>query len=251
MKHRSLMRLAVVLPAVMLALVGLLRVADIGAGESPAAALRTATLEPARDNTLYQSEAGNISNGAGQHLFAGVTQRGEIRRAVLAFDLSAIPPGATVISATLTMNMSKSIAGELPVSLHALQQDWGEGDSDAVGDEGAGAAAAPGDATWLYTFFNTTNWTAPGGDYTAPPSATTLVGGTGTYSWSSPGLLEDVRRWVADTSGNFGWIVIAAEATDPTAKRFDSRENEPGNRPVLTVSYEADAFVIFAPVTIR
>lgn len=216
-----------------------------------AATARTLTLEPAQDNTLYENETGNISNGAGQHLFAGKTNRGEIRRAVLAFDLSAIPPGATVISATLTMNMSKSIAGPLAVSLHTLETDWGEGASDAVGDEGAGAAAMPGDATWLYTFFDTASWTTPGGDFAAQPSATTQVGGVGRYDWSSTGLLADVQRWVADPASNFGWIVIGDESADPTAKRFDSRENEPANRPLLTITYEADEFLIFAPVVMR
>jgi hypothetical protein len=129
---------------------------------------RTVTLEPARDNTLY-SESGNISNGAGEYLFAGTIQRGDARRAVLAFDMSGIPPGATVLTATLTLTMSRSIAGETAVSLHALQRDWGEGASDAVGEEGAGAAAEPGDATWLHTFFDTDLWATPGGDFEATP----------------------------------------------------------------------------------
>ena len=209
---------------------------------------RTITLPPARDNTLYQSEAGNISNGQGQHLFAGTTQKGELRRAVIAFDLSSIPPWADVVSATLALTMSKSIAGDLPVTLHTLTRDWGEGESDALADEGAGAAAAPGDATWLFNRYDTDRWAAPGGDFDPTPLATTTVGGSGRYAWTSADLLASVSAWVADPAGNFGWLVMGDEATTPSAKRFDSRENDPANRPSLTVTYVADVYALYTPV---
>ena len=75
--------------------------------------IQTVTLAPAADNTLYESATGALSNGAGQYLFAGTTQEGDIRRALLAYDLSALPAGATVISATLSLNLSRTIAGEI------------------------------------------------------------------------------------------------------------------------------------------
>ena len=52
----------------------------------------TATLNPTKDNTLYEDLSGGLSNGAGSHLFAGVTAAGAARRAVLAFDLAAPSP---------------------------------------------------------------------------------------------------------------------------------------------------------------
>ena len=226
-------------------------------GAAPAAASPTApvethtvTLLPARDNTLYESDLGTISNGAGEHLFAGHTQKGEARRALLAFDLSGIPPGATVLSATLTLTLSKTIAGETPVSLHAVQADWGEGDSDALGDEGAGALAAPGDATWLHAFYDTATWAAPGGDFAAVPSATTAVGGAGVYAWSSPALAADVAAWLADPASNHGWALLGDETAAATAKRFDSRESAPDRRPRLAVTYAAAVGVAFVPVVV-
>ena len=217
---------------------------------SPAApaATHTVMLLPARDNTLYESILGTISNGAGEHLFAGNTQRGEARRALLAFDLGGIPPGAIVLSATLTLTMTKTIAGETPVSLHAATADWGEGDSDAVGDEGAGALALPGDATWLHGFFDTALWAAPGGDFAAIPSATTAVGGSGAYAWSSPALAADVAAWLADPASNFGWALLGDETTTATAKRFDSRESAAAQRPRLVVMYAEPVGVAFVPV---
>lgn len=211
----------------------------------------TLTLAPIQDNTLYESEAGTISNGRGEYLFAGANQRGELRRAVVAFDLSAIPPSATVLSATLTLTMSKSIAGETPVTLHTLEQAWGEGASDALGEEGGGAAAEPGDATWLFAFYDTTPWAMPGGDFDAGPVATTPVDGKGAYEWTSAAMAADVQRWVNDRDVNFGWLILGDESTAETAKRFDSRENDTANRPSLTVVYSAEEYAAFAPVVIR
>lgn len=216
-----------------------------------ATATDTIALTPVLDNTLYESTLGTISNGAGQHLFAGTTGNGDIRRGLLAFDLSGIPAGAIVLSATLTLTMSKTIAGETPVALHALTADWGEGTSDALGEEGTGATAAPGDATWLHTFFDTDLWAQPGGDFDAAPSAVTPVGGPGVYAWASPGLAADVAGWLANPSGNFGWVLLGDETAATTAKRFDSRENAPANRPRLAITYTVAAERVFTPVVVR
>lgn len=232
---------------------GSLRVAVASEAPDPAAVItQTVVLEPAKDNTLYESELGAVSNGAGQHLFAGMTNDERLRRAVLAFDLSAVPPGSEVVSATLALHVSRTVSGETPVTIHALQRDWGEGDSDAPGEEGAGALAEPGDATWVFTFFNTARWTTTGGDFDAAPLATTLVGAVGDYAWSSPELAADVQRWLDDPAQNFGWIVLGDEATDGTAKRFDSRENPTqAQRPRLTITYLFDGSLLFAPVVMR
>jgi hypothetical protein len=212
---------------------------------------QTVALTPAKDNTLYESEIGAISNGAGQYLFAGLTQNGDSRRAVLAFDLSGLPPGATVLTATLAVTMSKTIAGPADVALHALSADWGEGASDAVGEEGAGALAQPGDATWIYTFFDDAQWTTPGGDYAAAPSAVTTVGDFGPYTWASPELLADVAGWAAEPATNFGWILIGDESEPTTSKRFDSRENAPDSRPRLTITYVFEGDLVYAPAVFK
>lgn len=202
------------------------------------------TIPASRDNTLYESESGALSNGAGQHFFAGLTaaKTGTLaRRGVIAFDLdSVLPEGATILSVELELNMSRSISGDQTVALHKLQRDWGEGASDAQGEEGAGAAAASGDATWLHTFFNSDTWSAAGGDFNPAASASTTVGGAGKYSWSSAQLTADVQSWVDDPSSNFGWLILGDEGDDASAKRFDSRENpEEANRPKLTINYLA------------
>lgn len=144
----------------------------------------TLTLPCAADNTLYESAAGNLSNGKGSHLFAGVTAAGALRRALLRFDAAAaIPAGATITSVELHLHMSKAtILTPQDVSLHRALQPWGEGASDAGGEEGEGDFAEPGDATWQHGFHPDTFWFADGGDFGALASATTAVGGVGPYA---------------------------------------------------------------------
>ena len=124
------------------------------------------TLAPIKDNTLYESATGSLSNGSGQNVFVGLTATGSIRRGLIAFDIAGnIPVGASIDSASLTQHMSRTIAGSHPVTLHRLLADWGEGSSDASGGggigqtgEGSGIAATAGDATWKYTFSNASEW---------------------------------------------------------------------------------------------
>ena len=137
--------------------------------------------------------------------------------------------------------MSKTIAGAVPISLHPLLADWGEGASNATGSEGAGAPSQAGDATWIHRSFPSTMWSSAGGDFAATASATQSVAGLGSYTWSStsnPGMIADVQGWLATPTTNFGWLLKSPETSQSTAKRFDSRENAvAASRPLLLVSF--------------
>lgn len=220
------------------ALCGLLSGLILATVASTTAQAVTVNLGPSKDNTIF-SENGFVSNGAGLFTFTGATAGFEIRRALLAFDLSAIPAGSGILGATLTLHMSKTNAGPAPVSLHRLSADWGEGTSVASGNEGAGGIATLGDASWTHRFLLSDLWTVNGGDFSPAASATQSVGLIGSYSWSGAGLIADVQSWVDAPASNFGWIVVGDESDASTAKRFDSRENPIlANRPVLSVEYE-------------
>ena len=199
----------------------------------------TVAIQANKDNTLYEDAAGSLANGAGQHMFAGNTGGGSARRGLIAFDIAAsIPAGATIGGVTLTLNLSRSAAGAEVVELRRLDTDWGEGPSDAPGSEGSGADAAIGDATWLHTFYDSATWASAGGDFSDTASATITVGDEGAYSWDSPEMVADVQDWLDSPSSNFGWLLLGNEATEGTAKRFDSKDNETSeNRPELMVAF--------------
>lgn len=200
----------------------------------------TVTIAPDKDNTIF-SESGATSNGAGEYLFTGRTAQGALRRALLHFDVaSAVPSGATITSATLTLNMSQTIAGAQVVRIFRVGADWGEGTSDAPNQEGTGTTATPGDATWTDRFFGVSTWTNVGGDFAPQVSASRLVDQFQTYTWGpTQNMANDVQLWLNNPAQNFGWIVIGNEASGVTAKRFDSSEHLGGQGPVLTIDFTA------------
>src|SRR5712692_10245131 len=96
-------------------------------GESAVA--DTVTVVSSKDNTLYQEPG--LSNGRGQHFFVGRNSNGQLRRGLVAFDLSAIPARSTVLRVSLVLNMSMNSSPDVSVELHRLVSDWGEGTSVA------------------------------------------------------------------------------------------------------------------------
>lgn len=201
----------------------------------------TTDFNPDKYNTIYETESDNLSNGAGSYMFAGNTFQAESdngRRGLISFDLSSIPTNATITDASLTLFMSRSISGAANVSLHKATSDWGQGSSDAPGQEGSGATSTEGDASWFCSFSNgatgcDTAWTTTGGDFDSAASATVSVAGIGNYTWNSATLLSDVQGWISSPNSNLGWFLIGDETTT-SAKRFDASS---GTIPVLQVTY--------------
>jgi len=200
--------------------------------EARAGAPQTLDFSPAADNTLYERPTGDLSNGAGPALFIGRTgaNAGEVlRRALLRFDLNAIPPGSEVLSARLEFNvdMVPPMSTGFDATLHRVQAAWGEAGSLAPGAGGGGTAAQPGDATWLHRFFDTEFWATPGGDFDPTTSGTApLDAGIGAFAFeSTPALVTDVQIWVNQPGANFGWIVLGEEDNPENARRIASREN--------------------------
>lgn len=240
-----------------------------------AASTHAAVLQvnPTKDNTLIYSvtPSAQLSNGAGQHIFAGRTNQDStfetgttsLRRGLVAFDLSSIPAGSTVNAVTLTLYQDRAPdAIARVITVHRLTADWGEGTSDAGGigsggGGGAGALATQNDATWLYRFFNAASptssavWSNAGaeGDYVAAASASaTIPGSQGTpipYTWSGAGMIADVQAWIDDSSSNFGWLAKGIENQGGgTVRRFESRQNINNGsgatvdaRPLLSIDY--------------
>ena len=223
-----------------LRLAGCIAVAAVIAGAGRALA-ETAVLSAAADNTLYESATGAFSNGAGPTMFAGRTSQAidSRRRGLIVFDVAgAIPAGATITSAILTLSMSQSSTGDRTVALHRASASWGEGASDAGPSGGAGAPASANDATWLHRFWDSVFWTSPGGDFAATSSASALIGGVGIYSWSSAQMTADTQAWLAAPAANFGWLLLGDESGSGSSKRFDTREHpDPAKRPVFTIEY--------------
>jgi hypothetical protein len=217
------------------------------------------TIGPARDNTIYEP-ATDRSCGAGGSLVAGRTRNGLLRRALLQFDVAAaIPQGSTIHGVSLAIGVHQTQdTQEAPMTLHRVRADWGEGLSNCEANEGQGASAQIGDATWLHTFYDDQVWLLAGGDFDELPSATAAVGLTGAFAWTGDLLTADVQDWLDDPSINFGWVLSGDESSRlQTARRLGAREAVlVEDRPTLTVDFTppsgaeacctADASCVFA-----
>jgi hypothetical protein len=202
-------------------------------------------VEPVSDTTIYEVATGDpeTGNSVGAHVFAGRIIGGLRRRALLRFDLSAIPPGSIVNSAELSMSLTRTPPPPVPalnVSLQSITAGWGEGSSNAGDPGGNGTAATAGDPTWTQRAFPSTPWASAGGDFSASVSAVTSVNGVARYQWgSSASIVGTVQDWVDSPGTNFGWMLIADEtAGDQTARRFASREaTDAATRPRLSIDF--------------
>jgi hypothetical protein len=200
-------------------------------------------LDASRNATLYESPTGALANGAGDWFFIGMNNQGLRRRGLLQFDLTAFADsvaGQQIEIHGVSLRLTLTQGGGIPTefSMHRLLADWGEGDSDAPGNEGGGTAATPGSATWLHTFSDTSFWSTPGGDFAAEASGLFVMNPPGTYVFSSEAFRDDVAAWLASPSDNFGWILVGDESQFGTARRFDSRRyGDPATRPLLEIDY--------------
>lgn len=205
---------------------------------SSALASSVVELAPVRDNTLFESQNGSLSSGAGMFLFAGMNSDSTARRALLAFDVSSIPADAIIDSVFLEIHVSRVNNESVePLSAHRVLDSWGEGTSDS-GSGGGGATSETGDATWIHRFYPDQTWANPGGDFDSSPSASISTGAPGVYTFSGDGLAEDVRSWIASPETAHGWLLRGDESEPTTARRIDSRENtDPQSHPKLIVYF--------------
>jgi hypothetical protein len=191
-----------------------------------------------KDNTIF-SDGGDLSNGEGEYIYIGRTNNGDLRRALIYFDVVAnLPENATIDSAFLWLRSSRVNGNQY--SLHRLVSDWGEAASNSNNRGGGGGAQAEsGDATWTHAFFNSSLWTTPGADFVATPSLSfALATGPRQAFRLSQAALTDLADMFAVPENNFGWIIIGNEESNKTTARVFARETGTADdRPALQVFY--------------
>ncbi|MSR40335.1 MAG: DNRLRE domain-containing protein [Phycisphaerales bacterium] len=205
------------------------------------------TLAATQSATIYQEDA-NGANGSGQYLFAGRTNQGLTRRALLRFDLAALPEGALLLSARVNMNVAQGNGGVRPMSLHRGTAQWTTGASDPAGTESVGVAAMLGDCTWQWASSNGalggTAWSQSGGSFESIASATASTTVLGMQHLTSESLRADVEAWLANPTENFGWLLLGDESAIGTARRLDSAHAAAGG---FVPSLELEYTIIPAP----
>ncbi len=206
------------------------------------------SLNPSKDNTLYETNDGGSSNGAGDKIFLGKPNNGLLRRGVLEFDVSVIPSAAQITSVSLDLTIIDvpGSAQDGTAGLHLALSEWGEAGSNG---NGQGAPSQTGDATWVHTFYDTESWNNAGGDFMLTPSASSsFTSGSTNINFSSTAeLIADVSTWVQDNQSNHGWVLLGDEVNNGNSRSVGSLDNTTtDSRPILTIEYFVPEDLIFA-----
>ncbi len=207
----------------------------------------TTVLEAQADATIFAEQSGgtgydNVADGQGGSLWTSIIAAGVVRRALLRFDLAAVPFGAEILQVQLEAFMVR-VREPQALALHRVTAAWSEGPANG-GDAGVGAPAQAGDCTWSHRRWPDQPWASRGGDYLLSASGSTEVGGwPAPVVWTTtPALVDDVQRWVDDPGSNHGWLMIGTESGTQNASRLASRHHpSPSARPRLRLTWRLPA----------
>jgi hypothetical protein len=220
--------------------------------------MTTLTLQPdgtaGKDCYIYQASP-TFNYGIDTVIATG---RGNIAsqwksRSLLQFDISSIPAGSTVSSATLTLVLVSEIdTSDRVIGAHRGLVEWFEGSKN-----NAAPSAGENASVWGYRNSNgSVAWAGGAGGASGTEFAGTA---TDSKTITTPGasydfnVLADVAAWVAGTATNYGWWLINTAEGATSQKNFASSDNATaGNRPRLVIEYTAasgDATVIAVTAT--
>ncbi len=183
----------------------------------------TAGYSGTRDTYIVQSSPDSNFGAAPEDRVDGelTTGSGDDVFALLKWDLSSIPPGSAVGSATITLNITNPSAD--PYEVYELKRGWTE--AQATWNVAATGAA----------------WQSAGAqgsmDRGTASLGTLTPAAPGTYvlTFNSAGRTL-VRSWIDSPASNFGILIAGPANLDGAA--FDSREGTTAaGRPKLTVIY--------------
>ena len=203
----------------------------------------TITIPCAADTAItsanpYANMGGKTQIPIGRSAFGGYKSRGLFR-----FDLTNIPPNATIVRAAVNfpVTFSPSDGRHAVYELHRMYTQWTEGNK--IGGE-YGQTADAGEATWMNR--TTQPWFAPGGhpgfgfgtgDYVVFAAGGASITSTGIVTFTSEVLVAEVGLFLRDPAQNNGWMIHeGSEITNKTEKLFATRE-DPANAPTLVVTY--------------
>lgn len=155
--------------------------------------------------TCYQTCSGYDCGACGSYTCCSTCwSYNGIYRSFIKFDLSSIPAGATVSSATLTLTRSSEGSGT-SVSVHQVTSSWSE---------------------------TTPTWGSPP-TYNATELTSATVG-TGETSWS---VTTAVQNWVNAAWANYGFAIKATNENDYYIFFHSSDSSTASARPKLSVTY--------------
>jgi hypothetical protein len=158
------------------------------------------------------------------------------KRTLVQFDVSSIPSGAAIDSATLSLYMYDAPGNgahrNRTHEVHRLTNSWVEGTGYQIGVPSDGV-------TWINRSTGVT-WDNPGGDYHPTVTDNTTTGLDNNGIWLTWDVALDVQQFVGDVP-NYGWLI--KDETESCGLQYEawfrSREYaaDPTLRPKLEVQW--------------
>lgn len=191
--------------------------------------------------TLYPVADGFMTNAAPADSFGSSTSLSvfdngsEIRRTLLRFDMSAVPTGQLLQSATLRLEstaMANASTSAKAISAHTIMEGWSEGTTSSPGAH-MSWNSRNGVHAWSPTAGGTYRLAGAAmaaDEHTreSPPPSTFTTGG---MVWNVRGL---VQEWVDGMTTNNGLILVSTVRDNPT---LVAREGTLSQRPRLVITY--------------
>ncbi|MGI5817748.1 MAG: glycoside hydrolase domain-containing protein [Armatimonadota bacterium] len=208
------------------------------------------------DVLLYSTgSVANVNYGDFPSFATGINRWNEQQAAIVAFDLSDVPPAIRVRSAHVALTAAGGIYPyhDLRVELHELTQDnagWIEGDGDGT------RAPTPKAPSWSFLSYDDRRWAGmpgasePGVDYSLDWTASATVAARSSDEILFELPAEVVQRWIERPETNAGlrlWPEPAASPGDMVTFRsseYQCVDERP--RLVLTVADDEAALERFA-----
>ena len=171
-----------------------------------------------RDNYM-QSVTPDANFGTYERMrVTGYADLGDIQRGLVRFDLSSIPMGTPITSATLWLysyDPAQTFGSSGFYGAYRLTRDWSETAS-----------------TW------NSPWTTAGGDFEATPDGTApKQPASAVPCWYSFDVTTRVQQWINDPSGNYGWLIKCLDEYSHNQDKFyQSDTADAAHRPKLVIS---------------
>ncbi len=167
----------------------------------------TTVLNSVQDTYIKLMETGN-NFGASSSLIVD-RESTDLQRALLQFDVSSIPVGATIYGATLNLEAT-TVGGLLTVDVYQVLEGWAEGAAVGTADE----------ANWTLRDAGL-SWSTAGGAFDPSAVSSLTTDTAGQHSWDITTL---VQAWVDGTDANYGLMVASPDGGGDRSITYDSRE---------------------------
>ena len=208
---------------------------SITVNSSSASTLELSGASVTEDTVIASGSYLFLNYGGSTNMFAaGRGLSGVVTRALIRWDLSAIPPGSTIVSAQMSLYSNYSYGGSIVIDTHRVLKPWVEGTLNGQQRQLDNPDSACG-TEYGYGVPWDEAGASGAGDRETTVISSASGSGTGWYAWD---IREAVQKWVDGDWDNDGLILKARSESTLNLKYFVPSENQQAAlRPQLVIDY--------------